>query len=89
MRIKDGFVAREIMGVTVVVAVGERAERFKGMVRLNHSGAVIWRGICNGMSEEEIARKLVNTYSEVDHEKALSDTRRTIRRLAEEGIVEL
>ena len=41
------------------------------------------------MNEEEIARELVKTYSEVDYEKALTDTKRIIRRLADEGIVEL
>lgn len=89
MEIKGSFVTREIMGETVVVPVGDNAEKFRGMIRLNSSGAVIWKGIGSGMNEEEIARELVKTYSEVDYEKALTDTKRIIRRLADEGIVAL
>ena len=89
MEIKGSFVTREIMAETVVVPVGDNAEKFRGMIRLNSSGAVIWKGISSGMNEEESARELVKTYSEVDYEKALSDTKRIIRRLADEGIVEL
>lgn len=89
MRIKDGFVTREVMGMTVAVPVGERAEQFRGMVKLNDSGALIWDAIARGLTEEEIARELVDTYSQVDYEKALQDTRKVIGQLKEAGIVEI
>lgn len=89
MMIKGNFVIREIMGETVVVPVGDSAERFHGMIRLNSSGAVIWKGISSGMTVEEIAKELVKTYSEVPFETALKDTENIIKKLIEAGVVDL
>ena len=59
MKIKDGFVLREIAGQTVVIATGEASKTFHGMVKLNGTGRDIWQGLANGLSAEEIARELV------------------------------
>ena len=77
------------MGETVVVPVGDSAERFHGMIRLNSSGTVIWKGISSGMTVEEIAKELVKIYSEVPFETALKDTENIIKKLIEAGVVDL
>ena len=38
MKIKDGFVLRDIAGDTVVIATGEISKTFHGMIRLNSTG---------------------------------------------------
>lgn len=48
MRIKDGFVMRDVAGQAVVIATGEASKDFHGMVKLNETGAVIWRGLEGG-----------------------------------------
>lgn len=35
MKLKDGFVLREVAGQTVVIGVGALSEQFHGMIRLN------------------------------------------------------
>ena len=42
MKIKDGFVLRDIAGDTVVIATGELSKTFHGMIKLNSTGKEIW-----------------------------------------------
>jgi hypothetical protein len=87
MKIKDGFVLREIAGQTVVIATGEASKTFHGMVKLNGTGRDIWQGLAKGLSEEEIARGLVEKYEGVDLAKALEDTTRLIGKMEEAGFL--
>ena len=88
MRIKEGFVLRTVMGETIVVPVGETSEKFHGMIKLNQTGADIWKGVADGLTEEEIAKSLVEKYDEVDMETALRGTRKIIAMMKDEGIIE-
>ena len=45
MRVKQGFVMREVAGVGVVIATGEASKAFHGMIKLNDTGQLIWRGL--------------------------------------------
>lgn len=62
MRIKDGFVLRKVMGISVVIAVGEASKNFRGMVKLNDTASDIWTLIENGHDEKEICDILFKEY---------------------------
>lgn len=87
MRIKNGFVLREVAGKAVVIAVGEASKTFHGMINLNGTGRDIWQGVSEGKSVDEIAQKLTEDY-EVDFEKAKEDTVKIIEKMREAGILE-
>lgn len=87
MKIKEGFVLRDVVGQAVVIAVGEASKKFHGMINLNSTGKVIWQGVENGLSEDEIADKLAERF-EVDHETAKGDVQRIIRKMQEAGVLE-
>ena len=76
MKIKNGFVLREVAGKAVVIAVGEASKSFHGMINLNGTGRDIWQGISDGKSVE------------VDFEKAKQDTEKMIGTRREAGILE-
>ena len=88
MNIKEGFVLRTVMGETVVVPIGETSEKFHGMIKLNETGAHIWRGVADGLSEDEIAKSLMEKYEDVDYETALRGTQKIIGMMKDEGILE-
>ena len=52
MRIKEGFVLREVAGQAMVIATGEASKEFHGMVKLNESGKIIWKGLMDGLTEQ-------------------------------------
>lgn len=87
MKIKEGFVMREVAGQAVVIAVGEASKTFHGMINLNGTGKLIWEGVEQGKTEEEIAHRILEDY-EVDYEKALHDVKVMIGKMEEAGVLE-
>lgn len=88
MKIKDGFVLRQVMGSYVVIAVGAASKSFRGMVKLNDTAADIWKCIDCGFSQKEICDMLFEKY-DAPREKIESDVDAVIHNLAEQGFVEL
>ena len=81
MKIKDGFVLREVAGQAVVIAVGEASKEFHGMINLNATGKLVWQGIEQGLTEAEIVGKLVDQY-DVTADKAQVDVHRMIEKMS-------
>lgn len=86
MRIKKGFVLREVAGQNMVVATGEASRDFHGMIKLNNTGKDIWIGMQEGLSEMEIAKGLQEKY-DIEENKALQDTKEFIGKMLEMGFV--
>lgn len=87
MKIKEGYVLRDVAGQAVVIAVGEASKTFHGMINLNATGKQIWQGVSRGLSAEEIAGELAKEY-EVEPEKALHDTNAMIEKMRAAGVLE-
>ncbi len=72
MKIKNGLKLREVGGVNIVVAVGEMASRFKGVVRLNATGTFLWKKLEEGRDESTLISALLEKY-DVDEATAGDD----------------
>ena len=86
MRIKDGFVIREVAGQIMVIATGEASKNFHGMIKLNNTGKDIWEGLQEGLSEEEIASHLAQKY-QIDISEAKQDTADFLNKMQEMGFL--
>ena len=86
MRVKDGFVVREVAGQAVVIATGEASRDFHGMVKLNSTGKVIWEALAEGLSEEAIVEKLAVEY-DVSSDKAAEDVAAFVAQMQEAGFI--
>ena len=86
MRIKKGFVLREVAGQVMVIATGEASKDFHGMIKLNQTGKVIWLGLQDGLTEDKIVERLQEQF-EVDCEKAKEDTRAFVQKMEEMGFL--
>ena len=63
MKIKEGFVLREIAGDTVVIATGEISKTFHGMIKLNSTGKEIWELLsAHDMSEEVVIKSMAEKH---------------------------
>ena len=56
------------------------------MIKLNASGKVIWLGLQEGLSAEEIAKRLQEQF-DVDFEKALQDTYTFLQQMEDKGFL--
>ncbi len=88
MRIKEGFLLREIAGSFVVVPIGQRVIDFNGLMSLNESGALLWARLEKGIkSIEELVGILCENYL-VEREKAREDIEIFINKISERGLME-
>ena len=72
MRLKDGFVIRQIADAWVVVPIGNRVIDFNGLISLNETGAFIWNQLEKNATREGIISSLCEEY-EVDNKTAEKD----------------
>lgn len=90
MKIKKGFILREISkddGVSVVVGVGKNAEKLKGYVTLNETGALIWKTLEKGATEDEVVNAILAEY-DADAEIVMKDVSLVISKLKEIGAID-
>lgn len=70
MRLKDGVIFTKVAEETIVVTVGEAAEAFRGMIKLNETGAFLAERMLQQTTKEELVAALRQEY-EVDEETAV------------------
>ena len=86
MKIKDGFVLREVGDNFIVVAVGEGIKTFNGMIQLNDTGALLWKFLEKGANEQELVTAMLKEYN-VTKEVAESDVKEFIGSLKEANLI--
>ena len=87
MKINENFLLREVAGQKVVLPVGEAAERFNGMIRLNETGIFLWSLLEGGTDEEAMLAAMLSEY-DIDAETARADISRFVEALRKAGILE-
>lgn len=87
MKIKEGFLLREIAGNHVVVPIGEATLDINGMMSLNETGAFLFEKLIEGASEEQLIEDLISTY-DVERELAKKDVEDFIRKVEREDLFE-
>jgi hypothetical protein len=87
LKIKSGYILREIADTYIVVPVGERVISFKGMMTLNRSGAYIWECLKNEITYENLLQKILDKY-EVSKEIAAEDLDEFLAKARVNGVIE-
>lgn len=87
MKLKDGFILRNIAGSWVVIPLGERVLEFSGMISLNNTGAFIWELLEKGQDVDEIVASLCKKY-DVSESVARADVEECISLVREKGFLE-
>ena len=87
MHIKPDFVLRQIGDGYVVVALGKAADGFRGIIRLNETGAFLFKTIQEGgRSIEDLVSALEKEYR-VDVAVAREDVSAFVNQLQEAGVI--
>ncbi len=87
MKIKEGFILREVAGTFVIISTGDDNLDFKGVITVNEVGALIWRGVEAGKSTEEIVDKILSEY-DVERDVATVDCDEFLQQLTDKNIIE-
>lgn len=87
MKIKNGFLVREIADSYIIVPVGERVIDFKGIMTLNNAGYFLWRHLLEEISYDSLLAALLEEY-EVDDATARTDIDEFLQSARESGVLE-
>ena len=88
MKIKEGFILREMCGENIVSAEGLEHINFNKLISLNESAAYLWKELCGKeFSTEEMAELLIARYG-IDKELALKDSAALCEAWVKAGIAE-
>lgn len=88
MKIKEDLMLRNIVGEWIIVPMGERIPEFNGMVKLNESGAFIWRLLEGEITKEKIIAAMLKEY-DVDEETAAMEFDAFFKTLADANMLEI
>ena len=87
MQINKDFTIQKVGASYVAVPVGETSKTFHGMVRLNETGAFLWKKMAEAdATEESLVDALLAEY-DVTREIAERDVHRVVEMLRENNIL--
>lgn len=88
MKIKQGFLLREVAGSWIVVPLGQRVVEFNGLMSLSESGALLWKRLEEEVqNEQELVSSITDEY-DVEESVAREDIRAFINSITEKGLIE-
>ncbi len=88
MKVKAGFILREIAGNSIIVPVGEASKSFNGMINVNSTGAFLFKLMQEkDISKEELVSELTKEY-DVPADIADRDVEAFMKKISDSGICE-
>ena len=72
MKIKEGYILRQVAGNSIVIAVGEEALNFNGIITINGAGTFLWEKLAEGAEKSELVSAMLAEY-DIDEETASKD----------------
>ena len=87
MKLKNNFTLTGLAGEYVAVPLGG-GDSFHGIVKLNESGAEVFRGLSEGLDQTEIARRLMQKYPGLDAATADKAVNVVIEQLKKSGLLD-
>lgn len=73
LKTKKGFIIRSMGDEYIILAVGEAANDYKNMIRTNETGAFYWNELEKGIEMDELIRRTMERFEDLDPETAEHD----------------
>ncbi|HIU48077.1 MAG TPA: PqqD family protein [Candidatus Avimonoglobus intestinipullorum] len=86
MKIKEGYILRQVAGNNIVIAVGDAAVDFNGLITINSAGAFLWNRLTEGATEEELLDAMLAEY-DVDRDTAKKDIDEFLEKLQKADLI--
>lgn len=87
MKIKEGYVLRQVADLWVVLPLAEETVNFNGMLKLNECGALLWKELERGCELEDLVDAVLAEYR-VTREQARTDAAAFLENLSKVGCLE-
>ncbi len=87
MKIKNGYILKDVAGSKVVMAVGEESLNFRGIITFNDVGAEVFTMLDGTNSVEKIVETIAEKY-EAPSEVVKKDVLELIEKMKKQGLIE-
>ena len=87
MKIKQGYVLRQVADLWVVLPLAEETVNFNGMIKLNDCGALLWNNLECGCDVEHLVNAILAEYR-ISREQAQADVLEFLENLSKVGCLE-
>lgn len=87
MKIRSGYILRQVMDISVVIGVGGEAYAPNQIMSLNQTGAFLWSLLEAGAEKHDLVDALLREY-ETDAETAGKDVDAFLHQLREKALIE-
>ena len=87
MKIKEGFMLREVAGSWIVVPLGQRVIEFNGLMTLSESGALLWKKMEKGAEVDDLIQLVLSEY-DIDEVTARADVEEMVSAIQKKGLIE-
>lgn len=87
MKLKKGYVLRQVAGMWLVLPLGEATVDFSGMLKLNETAAFLWKTLEKGGGRQHLVEQLLMEY-DVTQQKAEMDVDAFLRKLIQAGCIQ-
>lgn len=88
MKIKEGFILRQMCGENIVAAEGLQNINFNKLLSLNESAAYLWQELADKeFTVEDMAELLISRYG-IDKQLAMTDSENLMKSWIEVGVAE-
>lgn len=87
MKIKEGYLLREVAGQYLVVPIEKAALTFNGIITLNKTGKFIWEILVNEVQVDDVIQKLFTRF-DVSYDQAKHDVETFLSTLQTHSLLE-
>ena len=87
MKIREGFILRQIMDIYAVIGIGSEAYRPNQIMSVNETGAFLWERLEKGTDRQALTEALLQEY-ETDPETAEKDVDVFLGQLRDKGLLD-
>lgn len=88
MKLNKNFVLRRVAGAHMVMPLGQATVNFDGMLKLNDSGALLWKALKDGADLDGLVTTLTGEY-DVSEAQVRADVQEFLEKLAKAGCLEM
>ena len=81
MKIREGFILRDVAGQTFVVPTGKLSQEYQGMITLNETGKFIWQCLEKEMTNEQIVEEIMKTFEDAEREVVQKDVESFVNKM--------
>ena len=87
MKIKEGFILKDVAGSKIVIATGAQRMNFNGVITFNDVGAEVFNMLDGTKSMEEIVAKISNDYN-APYEVVKNDIEKLIEKMRKHNLID-